>query len=116
MHPRVLSKQGWSTIRRMVADGITDTWTLAGGTAFALQIGHRYSEDVDFFRTESFDVGELIARLARIGHIQVQSRTGDTLHARVSGLRISFSKPKRRCCFRRSSIAGSCWRTRGTSG
>ena len=92
MHPRVLGKQGWSTIRRIVADGITDAWTLAGGTALALQIGHRYSEDVDFFRTESFDVGALIARLARIGRIQVQSRTGDTLHALVSGLRISFLK------------------------
>lgn len=92
MHPRVLNKEGWSTIRRMVADGITDAWTLAGGTALALQIGHRYSEDVDFFRTESFDVGALIARLARIGRLQVQSRTGDTLHALVSGLRISFLK------------------------
>ena len=92
MHPRVLSRQGWSTVRRVVADGILDPWTLAGGTALALQLGHRYSEDLDFFRTESFDVDDLLARLARVSDTQVLSRSGDTLHVLLAGLRISFLK------------------------
>ncbi|MDE0190496.1 MAG: nucleotidyl transferase AbiEii/AbiGii toxin family protein [Gammaproteobacteria bacterium] len=90
MHPRVLSKQAWSTVRQVVADGITDAWTLAGGTALALQLGHRHSEDLDFFSTESFDVGDLLGSLAHIGDIHVQSRSGDTLHVLLAGLRISF--------------------------
>ena len=36
---------------------------LAGGTALALQLGHRDSEDFDFFSTESFDVFELLGEL-----------------------------------------------------
>lgn len=92
MHPRVLSKQGWPTVRQVVADDIVDSWTLAGGTALALQLGHRYSEDLDFFRTGSFDVDDLLARLARIGDTRVLSRSGDTLHVLLAGLRISFLK------------------------
>ena len=90
MHPRVLSKAGWSTVGKLVAAGITDGWTLAGGTALALQIGHRFSEDLDFFQAGSFDVESLLARTARLGDVRVLSRTGDTLHVLLTGLRISF--------------------------
>lgn len=37
---------------------------LAGGTALALQIGHRMSVDLDFFTTEEFNENELSTRLA----------------------------------------------------
>ena len=90
MHPKVLSKEAWATVRHLVAEGVVDTWTLAGGTALALQRGHRYSEDLDFFRDETFDVERSIGRLARIGKVQIQSRTEDTLHVLLDGLRVSF--------------------------
>lgn len=90
MHPKVLSKEAWKTVRSLVAAGLVDSWTLAGGTALALQLGHRYSEDLDFFRYESFDVEPLISRLAQIGQVNIQSRTTDTLHVLLNGLRISF--------------------------
>ena len=38
---------------------------LAGGTALALQIGHRDSVDFDFFKQEPFDVGQMIKKLKR---------------------------------------------------
>lgn len=38
---------------------------LAGGTALALQIGHRDSIDFDFFRHDPFDTEELFRHLAR---------------------------------------------------
>ena len=106
MHPRVLSKQGWSTVRQVVADGIVDSWTLAGGTALALQLGHRYSEDLDFFRTESFDVDDLLARLARVSDTHVLSRSGDILHVLLAGLRISFLKTEVAMLFPPSEYRG----------
>lgn len=90
MHPRVLSDAGWTTVRAVVKEGVTDGWILAGGTGLALQLGHRYSEDLDFFRHEPFDPDHLANVLAGIGDTKVQSRSGDTLHAVVDGLRISF--------------------------
>ncbi|MCY3841585.1 MAG: nucleotidyl transferase AbiEii/AbiGii toxin family protein [Gammaproteobacteria bacterium] len=106
MHPRVLSKAGWSTVRQLAAAGITDGWTLAGGTALALQIGHRYSEDLDFFRTGSFDVGRLLARTAEVDEVRVLSRTGDTLHVLLAGLRISFFEAEAPLLFPASEYRG----------
>ena len=106
VHPRVLSRQGWHTIRQVVADGITTGWTLAGGTALALHLGHRYSEDLDFFRTGPFDVGDLLARLARVGDTHVQGRTDDTLHVLLDGLRISFLTAEAPLLFPASAYRG----------
>ena len=106
MHPRVLSKQGWSTVRQVVADGIVDSWTLAGGTALALQLGHRYSEDLDFSRTGSIDVDDLLARLARVSDAHVLSRSGETLHVLLAGLRISFLKTEVAMLFPPSGYRG----------
>jgi hypothetical protein len=90
MHPKVLSGDAWRTVRRLAGEGILEPWTLAGGTALALQIGHRYSEDLDFFRPEPFDPERLTGELSAIGRVKVQSRSADTLQALVAGLRLSF--------------------------
>jgi len=67
-----------------------ETWTLAGGTGLALQFGHRYSEDLDFFRTEAFETDLLIERLANVGPLSIQSRSSGTLHVVLDGLRVGF--------------------------
>jgi len=43
-----------------------DRFYLAGGTALALQLGHRDSEDFDFFTPEDFDVQSLIDELRSV--------------------------------------------------
>lgn len=90
MKPKVLSPEAWSTVGHLVDGGCLEGWTLAGGTGLALQLGHRYSEDLDFFRLESFEIEPLIGRLPQFGALSVQSRTSDRLHAVLEGLRISF--------------------------
>jgi hypothetical protein len=92
MHPKVLGPDAWSLVRRLVSKGVSGGWTLAGGTGLALQIGHRYSDDLDFFRFEAFEVPDLIRDLSRIGSISVQSRAEDTLHAVIEGVRLSFMR------------------------
>jgi predicted nucleotidyltransferase component of viral defense system len=43
-----------------------DEFYLAGGTALALQIGHRISVDFDFFTTKEFDNFSLLKKLDHI--------------------------------------------------
>jgi hypothetical protein len=55
-------------------------FTLYGGTALALRLGHRQSEDFDFFSREPFDAGELhrtipYLRAARIEQFQPNTLT-----------------------------------------
>ena len=90
MTPKVLSPEAWSIVRRLVADGCLETWTLAGGTGLALQLGHRYSEDLDFFSSEAFETDALIGRLSKVGPLSIQSRSSATLHAVLESLRVSF--------------------------
>jgi hypothetical protein len=90
MHPKVLSADAWKTIRLLRAEGFLESWTLAGGTGLALQIGHRYSEDLDFFRGEPFKPERLAVDLSRTGRVAVRSRAADTLHLTLAGLKISF--------------------------
>ena len=90
MHPRVLSPEAWSIVRRLTTGRWLDTWTLAGGTGLALQLGHRFSEDLDFFSSEPFDTDRLIEWLSNVGPLSIQSRSSGTLHSVLGGLRISF--------------------------
>ena len=90
MHPKVLSPEAWETVRAVANGGWLDSWVLAGGTGLALQLGHRYSDDLDLFGVEPFDPLALAEALSRIGRVQVQSRSADTLHVTVKGLRFSY--------------------------
>ena len=44
---------------------------LAGGTACALQLGHRISVDFDFFTPKEFDAKKLIHDLQKLGNFEV---------------------------------------------
>ncbi|MBZ5639511.1 MAG: nucleotidyl transferase AbiEii/AbiGii toxin family protein [Acidobacteriia bacterium] len=90
MHPKVLRADGWTIVRGLVRAGLLRGWALAGGTGLALQLGHRVSEDLDFFRVGPFEVEELAAALARVRPVHVQARSAGTLHVTLAGLRVSF--------------------------
>ena len=44
-------------------DVVPSDFVLYGGTGLALQLGHRFSEDFDFFSTTGFDPARLQSRL-----------------------------------------------------
>jgi hypothetical protein len=50
-------------LKRLMADKRLDDFNLVGGTALALQLGHRKSVDLDLFRTTEFDSGQLAEHL-----------------------------------------------------
>ena len=65
---------------------------LAGGTALALQIGHRRSIDFDFFTQETFRNENLEKYLSKTGQFQKLSEAKDTLYGILDDVRISFIK------------------------
>jgi hypothetical protein len=63
---------------------------LAGGTGLALQLGHRVSEDLDFFTVVEFDPASLARRLEqRPGYSETLVSKG-TLYCRLAGVKLSF--------------------------
>ncbi len=91
MNPKVLPAEAWAVVKLLKGADLLDGWTLAGGTALALQLGHRISVDLDFFRYEDFQVAPLRQALARLGKLEVPSMAPGTLHCRLDGIRLTFS-------------------------
>lgn len=79
---RFLSEQKW-----LLGTG----WYLAGGTALALQVGHRRSVDLDFFTTDKdFNTTELLAHFAGNPDWRTDSDEKNTVYGELLGAKISF--------------------------
>jgi Nucleotidyl transferase AbiEii toxin, Type IV TA system len=59
-------------------------FTLYGGTAIALRLGHRASADFDFFGRKEFDPDQLLATVPYLAGAQVLQREESTLTCRVA--------------------------------
>ncbi len=51
-------------LHKLMLDRVFNEFYLVGGTALALQIGHRISIDIDLFNSESFDTTEISEHLS----------------------------------------------------
>ncbi len=66
---------------------------LAGGTALALQIGHRKSLDFDFYKKESFAPGDLQnALVSKLGaeNVKLSQMTQGFLGVEIGGIEVTF--------------------------
>lgn len=62
---------------------IPPDFVLYGGTAIALRLGHRSSEDFDFFSSKAFQPDELLRRLSFGREAEVLQRDAQTLTLRI---------------------------------
>jgi hypothetical protein len=65
-------------------------FNLAGGTALALQIGHRKSIDLDFFGARPIDKDEIIGLLEPLGDLQLLQHTRNILILNINGVKVDF--------------------------
>ncbi len=63
---------------------------LAGGSACALQLGHRISVDLDFFAPEMYEPARLVSRLEKIGKVTIQQQSRGTFVGLLAETQISF--------------------------
>jgi hypothetical protein len=74
-------------------DAVPESFVLYGGTALALRLGHRISEDFDFFSSTSFQPEELERRLPFLEgstRLQVSPNTLTSRIEREGGVKVSF--------------------------
>ena len=63
---------------------------LAGGTALALQLGHRISYDLDFFTREEFDEKTLLPEIKKISNFKLERISWRTILGKFKGIRFSI--------------------------
>ncbi len=85
MHP-----DAQKTLAALAAHDTVKTFYAAGGTALALQFGHRLSVDLDFFTEQVVDEDRLLQSLGKLSGINVVSKSSETLHLNITGTKVSF--------------------------
>jgi hypothetical protein len=65
LHLQTVESETLDLLKRLMADKQLEAFNLVGGTALALQLGHRKSIDVDLFSVKAFDSRRLTEHLVR---------------------------------------------------
>ncbi len=92
MHEKVLPRGSRNLLAKLESlnQPELEDWTLAGDTGLALQMGHRVSEDFDFYRSDLFSADrlhEILRQVDTVGTLQEDERT---LTVIVSATKVSF--------------------------
>jgi predicted nucleotidyltransferase component of viral defense system len=67
-----------------------NSFVLVGGTALALQLGHRKSIDLDFFSVESFQSTQLLENLLPDFDIHINQQTERAIISNINGVKVDF--------------------------
>lgn len=91
MFEEVLPKNAKNSLALLGKSGILKDAYLAGGTALALQIGHRISVDLDFFTRRGFDEKIFIQKFTRLPlNFQLERMDWRTILGYVNKTRFSL--------------------------
>ena len=90
MRKEVINKKTERFLSALAQSELVKDFYLAGGTALALQYGHRKSVDLDWFKKESFNTVKLKRDLAALGELTINSEERDTLNLDLAGVKLSF--------------------------
>lgn len=93
MHEETLYLKTKNTLERISGDEILKPFYLAGGTALALQLGHRKSIDLDFFSQQFPSPEALLQALNKYNPVLAQQDKG-TLDVFIDNVKISFFEYK----------------------
>jgi len=86
----IMSAERHSVLEELVKQSLLQNFYLAGGTATALYLGHRWSEDLDFFTEQEFDPFHLAGKLANIEGFLLTGQEPGTLHCLIKDVKVSF--------------------------
>ena len=90
MFPSVVNEETERTIHALSTQRFIRSFYLAGGTACALYLGHRVSEDLDFFSQEEFSHKDIQNDLKTGGRFLVDYSDSGTLSGRFNQTKISL--------------------------
>jgi predicted nucleotidyltransferase component of viral defense system len=90
LHLETLPKATAEVIRKIEDLDSLKNFYLSGGTALSLQLGHRESEDLDFFTKNIFSPQVLQQALMQYGNLENVIIEEGTLNAFMNGVKLQF--------------------------
>lgn len=90
MHINTLPGNTSSVLHKLSQINMLQDFYLTGGTALSLQIGHRESQDLDFFTQENFQPEELQRELEKLGNLESVEIDMGTLNCFLDEVKLQF--------------------------
>lgn len=90
LHTETVEPDTLSLIRSLQSKPYTSGFLLVGGTALALQIGHRTSVDIDFFSNKRFDVESLLVQLQEDFSVSIRNRMPHAILLEIQKIKTDF--------------------------
>lgn len=95
VHPEVLPREAAEILSRM-GEVLPPGALLCGGTAVALYLGHRESEDLDFLTPNEFEVNEVERAIKNEWDqlADIDRARNHTVHATIQGVKVSIIRQR----------------------
>lgn len=90
MFEQSISSETKLVLEKIVQSGLADNFYLGGGTALAIELGHRQSIDLDWFSESDFSNGTIKEKLSGLGRLEIVGEEDGTLNAVLDGVKITF--------------------------
>lgn len=88
LHKESVTPELLELTKKLMADQYLKDFILVGGTALALQIGHRKSIDIDLFTQETFDKAQMADHLKN-NYPSVETDVNNPVDHYIGGIKVS---------------------------
>lgn len=90
MFIHAIDKETKRVFEKIASSELASMFYLAGGTALAIELGHRESIDLDWFTQTDFDVQTVKEILSELGGFMLTGESRGTIHGLLDGVKVSF--------------------------
>ena len=90
LQTRTVEPSTLGLLKELMLRPFLDHFFLVGGTALALQMGHRASVDLDLFTVEDFDQDELLTNLSKFYNVIVEVKSPSIFITRINEVKVDF--------------------------
>jgi predicted nucleotidyltransferase component of viral defense system len=87
LHHEIIKPGTLDLIKGLMAIPLPDNFRLVGGTALALQIGHRLSYDIDFFSDKPFNSQEILELISEKYPVRLLRQTKGSAILEIEGVK-----------------------------
>jgi predicted nucleotidyltransferase component of viral defense system len=92
LHLETIEPHTLELLKLLMCEEYISNFVLVGGTALALQIGHRKSIDLDMFTLQDFDAESLLSNLETTYNPVVKVKSKNTLITDIDFIKVDFIK------------------------
>jgi len=94
LQTQTVSPELLELLRQIMKSEFFSDFVLVGGTALALQIGHRNSIDLDFFGKKEIEEERILEELEQFGNVEKKAGSKNILVCSVNQIKVDFVNHK----------------------